>query len=81
MRFQSKDIQYFISYNVWPCFVLSGCEYHIWYSHPINFSKHNRKRKYKPRADKQNGYQGGMNLDFGSVQTLKSGQHVNLDNA
>ena len=31
-RFQSKDIQYFISYNVWPFFVLSGCEYHIWYS-------------------------------------------------
>ena len=26
MHFQSKDIQYFISYNVWLCSVLSGCE-------------------------------------------------------
>ena len=45
IRFQSKDIQSSISYNVWPFFVLSGCEYHIWYSHPLNYAKHKRKRK------------------------------------
>ena len=41
--------QSFLSYNVCPFFfILSGCEYHIWYSHPVdyvNYAKHNRKRK------------------------------------
>ena len=27
-------------------------------SHPIKNAKHNRKRKKKPHADKQNGYRG-----------------------
>ena len=34
IRFQSKDIQSFLI-KFGRFFVLSGCEYHIWYSHPI----------------------------------------------
>ena len=30
MRFQSKDIQSFISYNVWLFFVLSGSDLWMW---------------------------------------------------
>ena len=58
-RFQSQDFQSFISFNVRPFFVLFGCEYHIWYSHPIIVMSNTIENESKSRcADKQHGYRG-----------------------
>ena len=60
MRFQSKDIQSFISYNVWPFFVLSGCEY-AKYNDMLICAKqiaNTIENESKNRVCKQNGYRG-----------------------